>query len=514
MTTAARQVAKRKKRTKKVATKTAVERTKKERAKARLKVWRSSPIQFVRDCFKVEPDAWQRDVLVVLPHQPKVAMSACKGPGKSALLAWCGWWLLACFKDSKGIACSITADNLRDNLWTELAVWYACSSWLQEKFIFKAERITNRERPKTWWLSARSFPKDADKQAQANTLAGLHNAKGVVFVLLDEVGDYPEGVVVAAEGIFANYSKAWLLAAGNPTQSDGPLHRITYEDETYYVVRITGDPDDPKRSPRISLKWAQEHIDAWGRDNPWVRVNVLGLEPLTGSNRLLGVVQVKEAMRRDVPALAYRTDPIIWGVDPARFGDDEAALARRQGVVCRPIVYWRGLEGPELAVEIAKELLEAEKEGREPDAIFIDQGGQGVSCYEHLKLLGWEHIITGVNFGGTPSDLRFADKSSEMWWDMAQWVKLPTSCLPNDPILREQLTTRDITYKVRGKRACMGVTPKEKLRLDGIESPDRADALSLTFHSPVARLSKEARARQLEASHIGTCVTEYEQYTR
>lgn len=501
-----------------IAKKKAIARDTEAQSVARLKEWRRSPIAFVRYNFDVEPDAWQRDVLLVLRDQPKIAMSACKGPGKSALLAWCGWWLLACFKDSKGIACSITGDNLRDNLWTELAIWYACSEWLQSAFALSAERITSRERPKTWWLSARSFPRDADKTAQANTLAGLHNAKGVVFVLLDEVGDYPDGVVVAAEGIFANehISRAWLLAAGNPTQPGGPLHRISYDDETYYSVRITGDPEDEKRSPRISLKWAQEHIDTWGRDNAWVRVNVLGLEPHVGSNRMLGVVEVKLAQSRDVPALHYRSDPVIWGVDPARFGADEACCARRQGILCRPMLVWRGLEGTELATELGLKIMEAEKNGDPPDAIFIDEGGQGVSCYEHLKLLGWADIIFGVKFGGSPSDMRFGDKGSEMWFTAAQWVKLSTSCLPNDAILRKQLTERSLDYKMRNKRACLCVDSKEKLAADGIESPDRADAFVMTFHSPVVKRNRSVHAQFAEAaaSRAGHCETEYEPYTR
>jgi hypothetical protein len=48
-------------------------------------------------------------------------MQACAGPGKSAVLAWCGWWFLSVQgsrgEHPKGIALSITGDNLKANLW-------------------------------------------------------------------------------------------------------------------------------------------------------------------------------------------------------------------------------------------------------------------------------------------------------------------------------------------------------------------------------------------------------------
>jgi hypothetical protein len=484
----------------------------KQLAHGQMKTWRRDAVAFVLDNFHVELDPWQLEVLRALPVTPKLAMSACKGPGKSAVLAWCGWWIMSCHEDAQGVATSITSDNLRDNLWKELAVWWQQSPWLMSAFTVNAERIASRERPKTWWLSARSFAQDADKTAQANTLAGLHAR--IVFALLDEVGDYPQGVVVAAEGIFADKTAegAWLLAAGNPTSVDGPLFNIvTNEPHLWKIVSITGDPEDPKRSTRISIKWAQEHIDKWGRDNAWVRVNVLGLFPLVGSNKLLGPEEVAKAQRRDIPALHYIPDARVWGVDPARFGDDEAALAKRQGLLCRRIKTWRGLDGPQLAAEIAQELLDAEKSAQTPDAIFVDVGGNGSSCYDHLRLLGWGDIIFPVEFGSKPRDARFADKRSEMWWDMAEWVKKREACLPNDPDLQEQLLKPTLDFVLRNKRAVLALMSKEKMKQLGMSSPDKADALCLTFAQPVMPLTREARPTQQRS---GRCVTEYQDYSR
>ena len=56
-----------------------------------LVAWKCKPYAMVEDLFGVKPDPWQRDALEAFPHSPRMAMKACAGPGKTALLAWLGW---------------------------------------------------------------------------------------------------------------------------------------------------------------------------------------------------------------------------------------------------------------------------------------------------------------------------------------------------------------------------------------------------------------------------------------
>ena len=177
------------------------------KARERIRAWRRDPVQFARDCFGVEPDAWQVDAMRSLGGDPnparRLVMKACTGPGKSATLAWMGWHRLACFagkgEHPKGAALSITADNLKDNLWAELAKWQARSPFLTEAFQWTKERIYAKEHPETWFLSARSFAKDADSESIGRALSGLHSQ--YPFILLDETGDMPTGCFPTATPI-------------------------------------------------------------------------------------------------------------------------------------------------------------------------------------------------------------------------------------------------------------------------------------------------------------------------
>ena len=476
---------------------------------AAMRKWRSDPVAFVRDVFRAEPDAWQLEALESWAVNDRTALSACKGPGKSCVLAWAIWWILCTRKDSKGIALSITSDNLKDNLWTELAKWRARSPILERAFEQTAERITSVDRPKTWWCSARSFAQQADKTQQANTLAGLHGES--VFVVMDEVGDYPNGVVTAAEGIFANEVFARVIAAGNPTRVDGPLYRMTTKDrKRWHVIHITGDPEDPKRSPRISLQWAQEQIEDWGRDNPWVMINVLGQFPPTASNKLISISHITMAQERDAKPLEYRSDSRIWALDPARFGDDPSVLARRQGVVCFRFTQWRNLDGPELATRVAHMVTEATGNGVAPDALFVDVGGVGASAYDHLRLLGYEGILHSVDFAGTPDDDRFLNKRAEIWWRLAEWLKRKPANLPVDAELVSELTGPMFKYQSRGRQTKFVLESKDDMRKRGLNSPNRADALAMTFTAPVSPHSREFRIAQTE--NAGRTMGDYDPY--
>lgn len=268
--------------------------------------WRVDPVAFVRENFHVEPDAWQLRVLRSAARSVKsavrIAMKASKGVGKSAVLAWLMWWFFTTRLHPKIIATSITADNLKDGLWTELASWQQKSPLLAAIATWSAERIVSNDHPETWWMSARTWPKGADASQQANTLAGIH-ADNVMFVL-DESGGIPDAVMAAAEAGLANASpangrEAILLQAGNPTHLEGPLYRAcTSEKHLWDVIEISADPDDPMRSTRVTREWALDQIAKYGRDSAYVLVNVFGKFPPGSANALLGPDDVYAAMHR------------------------------------------------------------------------------------------------------------------------------------------------------------------------------------------------------------------------
>lgn len=450
--------------------------------------WIDDPVQYVRDVFGAEPDLWQADALVSYRDNDRTALAACKGPGKTAVMAWCGWWSLSLFAHANGIAISITEDNLRDNLWKELAWWYSKSPWLQRLFRVGAERIEAREAAKTWWLSARTFAKDARPEQQANTLAGLHS-QNHVFILCDESSDYPPGVLEAAEGIFTNKGIGGLVArvlqAGNCTRQDGPLYdAVVTHRRRWHVIQITGDPDDPKRSPRISLEYAREVIAEYGREHPMVMVNLLGQFPPTSDGKLLSMAEVEAAIKRVVPVGTYRHEAKIMGVDVAASnpgaGGAKTSAFLRQGAYVIGSKDWRIADTEVLAEQIGLLILK-----HMPDYVFIDIGGVGRGVRDALRRMGFGEIVIGIDFGSAPADPTMDDfKRTEMWRLMGDAVKAWLS-LPDHPGLRADLVAPKIRLERKGSHTVYRLESKEDMEKRGIPSPDDGDALALTFARPV-----------------------------
>lgn len=455
-----------------------------EKARSRIKEWRRDPVKFVVDNFGVEPDEWQRDALAILggEYSPKrnLCMKACTGPGKSATLAWAGWHRLACFaakgEHPKGAALSITRDNLADNLWAELSKWQQRSPFLKSAFTWTKSTIYANDHPETWFLSARSFAKDADAEAIGRALSGLHSQ--FPFVLLDETGDMPVPVGRAATQIFTGSpTDAAIIQAGNPTSTTGLLYdSCTKASDGWDIITITADPDDPKRTPRVSVEHAREMIATYGRENPWVMATILGLFPPTGFNAMIGPDDVDAAMARHYDLDVYRDAPIVLGGDVARQGDDSSAIARRQGRVAFEIRTMRIPDTMLVAQQFANEKIK-----QNADAMFVDEtGGYGAGVIDRMREMG--HGVTGVQFGGKPSDYRYFNKRSEILFELCEWIKAGGAIHP-DKMLKEELCA--MTYVYQGDK--FRVVEKDIIKQAIGRSPDRADALALTFSFPVAK---------------------------
>lgn len=437
-----------------------------------IKLWAREPWTMVRDLFGTTPDAWQDDALHLIAKREtrRLALKACKGPGKTALLAWIILWFLLTRWQAKVGATSITEANIDTNLWPELNKWMSRSHLLSETFIWSKTQIVRRASPANWFAVKRSWPKSGDPEAQADALAGLH-ADHVLFVL-DESGGIPQAVMVTAEAVLSTEgSEAKVIQAGNPTHTTGPLYRAcTTDRHLWQVITITGDPDNPKRSTRISIEWAREQIAAYGRDNPWVMVNVLGEFPPSSINALLGLEDVERAMARHL-----REDEYTWaqkrlGVDVARFGDDRTVIFPRQGLASfRPIIMRNAR-----TTEIAARIMVCKKRWGSELELVDDTGHWGHGVIDNLVAAGLGPI--GVNYAGRAINPRYKNRRAEMWIKGCEAIR-NGGALPPIPEMVAELT--EPTYTFVGGVFQLEEKAQIKERLG--RSPDLADAYMTTY---------------------------------
>jgi hypothetical protein len=236
------------------------------------------------------------------------------------------------------------------------------------------------------------------------------------------------------------------------------------------------------------MDWAKQMIGLWGREHPYVLVNVLGRFPPSSFNALIGPDEVRDSMNRYYRDFEIGNAPKVLGVDVALFGDDQSVIAFRHGLQMWPFKKYRNLQPSQGASIVSREWSDFGAH-----AAFVDAtGGAGAGWVDGLLLLGRAPI--GVQFSGQAHEqARYANKRAEMYFEAINWIKRG-GALPKDDNLIAQLTATTYTYEKRGDRFL--IEPKEmvKAKLNG-NSPDEADAFILTFAEPVSGVEATGRPR-------------------
>jgi hypothetical protein len=451
---------------------------------------------FVTECLKVTPDLWQIEALEALgsadKNKSRISLQACAGPGKSSCLAWAALWFLSCMgskgEHPKGAVVAITRDNLKDNIFPEISKWLNRSEFLKFSLEWTKERVFAKDHPETWFLSARSWSKTANEDEQGRTLSGLHSK--YVLYIIDESGEVPVSVLKAAEQGMSNCEWGKIVQAGNPTSLEGMLYAAaTTLREKWHVISITGDPDDPKRSPRIDIEWAREQIGKYGRSDPWVMSYILGKFPPSSINALLSLDEVDIAMKRNLRPDQFQFAQKRLGIDCARFGMDANVIFPRQGLFAgRPVE----LRGDRTEVIAARAMQAKMRWGSEIE--FVDgTGGYGAGVIDAMLQGGGNPLE--INFSGKAIDPRYFNKRSEIYFLMAEWVKRGGH-LPNIPQLRKELPS--ITYTFHNGK--FRVEEKEQIKKRLGFSPDYSDALCLTFSLPEMPAASAYELQQIQSS--------------
>jgi len=430
------------------------------------------------------PDEWQREQLTAIgdhlcanPHTPYFDSTASgHGIGKSSEVAWLVLWATMTHEDARGVVTANTEGQLRNKTWPELAKWYGLLqfSCLREMFVLEATSLHSTEpgHEKTWRFDAIPW---SDRNPEA--FAGLHNAGKRIMLLFDEASSIIDPIWDTASGALTDAGTEILwLAYGNPTRNTGRFREtIQGRFRTQWRHRMI-DGREVKRTNKAQL---QAWIEAYGEDSDFVRVRVKGQFPRAGSNQFISSEVVQAARKREMAPLV--SDPVIFGVDCARFGNDHSTLAIRQGRDARSRDWhrWHDQDAMTLAGDIAIQV-----QRWKPAAVFVDAGNIGAAVIDRLRQLGVQNVIE-VWFGGKGGTaswagdvkVRTANKRAQMWANMRAW--LVSGAIPDCDDLEADLTGPEYGYAA--DQVSIQLEAKKDMKSRGLPSPDDADALACTF---------------------------------
>lgn len=324
----------------------------------------------------------------------------------------------------------------------------------------------------------------------ANAIRGL----GIDGIVLDEVaqldGDLWDSVLQPAMAD----RDAWLLAIGTPSGTN-LFSRLFFEAAIrprWDARRLTVHDTDVFTAEQIAELEAGMSPAAFARE-------FLCDFSASSDDQVLSLADVMASQSRqtDPHAQGYA---LVFGVDVARSAvGDRSCIVMRRGPRIEQVLTWRGIDNMALASRLAQEIVE-----RKPDAVFIDQGGGG-GVIDRVRQLG--HQVVEVPFGGAAADpSKWANKRSEMWWRMAEWVRVFGAIPPEAkaPGLSAELAAPVFWHDAKDRWT---LEPKDQIKERIGVSPDIADALALTFAAPVAVMernqynSNQVRATQQRRAH-------------
>lgn len=431
---------------------------------------------------------WQTETLTTIRdhlqnpttrHTPlRIAVASGHGIGKSALISIvCHWGLTTC-ADTKIVITANTETQLRTKTWPEVLKWFRNginAHWF--KTSATAVTVVDEGHSKTWRA-------DAIPWSENNTeaFAGLHNKGRRVILIFDEGSSISDKVFETAEGAMTdeNTEIIWLVF-GNPTRTNGRFRecfgRFKHRWKSKQIDSRTVEGTNKAELEQWSLDY--------GEDSDFVRVRVKGEFPRAGTMQFIPSDIVEIARKREPEAKLQ--DPCVLGVDVARFGDDETVMVFRRGRDARSVP-WVKMRGED-TMTVAARVIEMINEHR-PDIVFIDEGGVGGGVVDRLRMLRFN--VIGVQFGGSADRsqmsesgaLPYYNKRAEMWGYMKDWLK--GGSIPDDPDLASQLIGVEYGYRTKEGVDCILLEKKEDTKRRGLSSPDKADALALTFAYPVA----------------------------
>lgn len=195
----------------------------------------------------------------------------------------------------------------------------------------------------------------------------------------------------------------------------------------------------------------------------------------SASDVVIPIDLVTEAANRGILPEQVRGQPVVIGVDVARFGDDRTVITVRQGLWVKNQYAFNGLDTMEVAGRVIDVI-----NSQSPDAVFIDSGAMGAGVIDRVRQLGY--VVQEVGFGSAAIDAdRYANIRAEMYFKCKEWLE-QGGAIPNEPALKTELSTIEYKFNPAGK---IILEPKEKLKERTGKSPDLADSLVLTFARPV-----------------------------
>jgi len=453
------------------------------------------PLKFVKYAFPwgmpgpleayAGPDVWQTDFLTWLGQETRArkfnrkdpvapiraAVSSGHGIGKSVMTSWLILWIMSTRPYCQGTVTANTHSQLQTKTWATLRTW-AQRCLTGHWFEITADRMFRIGYKDSWFCAPQN-----SKEQNSEAFAGQHAATSSSFYIIDEASAIPAKILEVAEGGLTD-GEPMIFQFGNPTRTDGHFFESVFGKLRHRWTPVIVDSRNSAFTNKAQIaEWAKDH----GEDSDFFRVRVRGLHPNASDLQFIASSLVWDAQKRE--AFSLPDDPLVCGLDVARGGSDHCVFRFRKGADARSIPPIRvpGEESRDSTrlITLAADVLGRSFGGAKVHTLFVDGTGIGGPITDRLKQMGHKNVVD-VQFGAHAPDPKMANMRAYMWGRMREWLR--HGAIDSNPVLETDLTGPGYFHD---KQDRLLLESKEQMKKRGLDSPDDADALALTFAAPV-----------------------------
>ena len=304
-----------------------------------LRRWKNQPDLFLRQALGSEPDPWQADVIDAVKIYDNVAIRACHGVGKTAILAQIALWYTICHSYARvPITAPTFNKQVKDILFAEMHKWWRVakekSPWLDSQFDMLTTRFHSKSHPQEWFAVGipSSEPLRAEGYHSQHLLAIVDEAKAVKKAFFDSlegmrttqeakliVASTPGGPLGYFYDVFVKYRSTWKsLFIIHPRALQAQLKRK----EAVRNDKVHNPRGGTYYSDRVRAEWVADRKTEWGEESPVYVARVIGDFPAISGDTLIPYGWIVDAENREqgAPGLS------AVGCDVARYGRDRTVL--------------------------------------------------------------------------------------------------------------------------------------------------------------------------------------------
>lgn len=407
----------------------------------------------------------------------RISIVSGHGIGKSTLMSWLILWFLYVHPLSQVASTAPSKEQMHDVLWKELKKWIdKLPDNMASQYVWETSHVRMAEHPETWFARAKTSSKE-----NTEALAGVH--ADWVLIPVDEASGVEEPIFETMEGALTS-GNILVFLISNGTRALGYFYDTHHKDKERWQCYSFSSLD----SPRVDQKYVDGIVAKYGTDSVQYAIRVLGQFPDEGIMDDKGYVQLFNEKDLHLTQFDHEWKPVgrvKMALDASGEGQDKTEWAVRDRL--------RGAVVAEEDVSTSsgmalKSITLADKYDVNPADFVIDSFGKGSDVGMEIALATskqkrpWR--VHPINVGEPCEDeqdkLLFVNVRAMLFYKFMLWCRAGGE-LMDSPRLKDQLLSIRFKRTPNGRIQIMDKVTMKKL---GFPSPDKADALSMTFLRP------------------------------